>query len=94
MVNIIDFGWHQTIITLLFVIVSYHFHHVYGTAAVAVATAATSNQHQIIENPKFLSHNNANANVLQPSRLRTLLINDLRNSLVKNVCINSYIKLV
>lgn len=83
MVNTIDFGWHQTVIALLFAIASIHFHMVYGTAAVA----ATPNQHhhQISENQKFLSQNNVNDNGLQPSRLRTLLINDLRNILVKNV---------
>lgn len=85
MVNITDFGWHRTIITLLFAIAYNHLHHVYGTAAVAVA--AKSNQHhQIIESPNFLSQSNVNINGLQPSRLRTLLINDLRNILVKNVC--------
>lgn len=73
---------------LLFAIASNHFHLVYGTAAASAAVAETPNQHhQIIENPKLLSQSNANINGLQPSRLRTLLINDLRNIIVKNVCV-------
>lgn len=88
MVNIINFGWHRTIATFLLVIAYDHLHEVYGMAA-TTTTTTTNQRHQINENLKFLSQNsNANINGLQPSRLRTLLINDLRNILVKNVCIN------
>lgn len=91
----IDFGWHQTFTTLLFAIASNHFHLVYGTAAVATASSSTSNQHpQIIDHQKFLSQSNANVNGLQPSRLRTLLINDLRNILVKSVCVKLHVTVV
>lgn len=40
-------------------------------------------QNQVIENIKLLSQTDDSG--LQPSRLRALLVNDLRNILIKNV---------
>lgn len=73
---------HQTIVTILIVILLNGFDDVLSSAAL--------NQNQVIENLKFLSQidgsSSTNSNLQPPSRLRALLVNDLRNILVKNVC--------
>lgn len=46
------------------------------------ASALTENQ--IVENLKYLSRNNV---AFEPSRLRALLVSDLKNVLIQRVCI-------
>lgn len=77
MVSFVGFGKqiHQTIATLALVIVFNNSLQVHGTPE--------SNQNQVIENLSLLSQNDDSG--IQPSRLRALLVNDLRNILVKNV---------
>lgn len=50
-----------------------------------VVTTTASIQNNVIENLRILSQRDDNG--LQPSRLRTLLVTDLQNILVKNVSI-------
>lgn len=80
MVNVIGFvqRMHQMFVPFVFVIL------VTGSFRVPVTIA--SSQNQVIENLRLLSQKDDNG--LQPSRLRALLVNDLRNILVKNVRIN------
>lgn len=77
MVSFVGFGKqiHQTIAALALVIVFNNSLQVHGTPE--------SNQNQVIENLSLLSQNDDSG--IQPSRLRALLVNDLRNILVKNV---------
>lgn len=70
---------HQTMITLIIVIfLSDGINDVLGSTA--------SSQNQVIENLKLLSQMDDSSSLQPPSRLRALLVNDLRNILVKNVC--------
>ena len=81
MARVIGLGqrMHQTIITLIFVILlSDGINDVLGSTA--------SSQNQVIENLKLLSQMDDSSSLQPPSRLRALLVNDLRNILVKNVC--------
>lgn len=80
MVRVIDVDRqiHRTIVLLIFVIWLNGINDVFGSAA--------PNQNQVIENLKLLSQIDDSSNLQPPSRLRTLLVNDLRNILVKNVC--------
>lgn len=48
-----------------------------------VFCTTVTNHNQVTEHLKLLSQTNDNG--LQPSRLRTLLVNDLRNILIKSV---------
>lgn len=66
---------HKTFVRLILVMLFNEFH--------VLCTSSIPNQNQVIEHLKLLSQMDNSG--LQPSRLRALLVNDLRNILVKNV---------